>query len=382
MTEQEKKILIEKIKECSSLIKDKDAETKELRPIESLLENEFLFNKFFDTSTELGQYINSIKGEEKRNNKIWDILFRGAYERFGMKMSKSEIYLKLRSYAKILKSEDYKNNAYYQDIKIDHDVSIGKYRLTKNSCICGELMYYDLGTVQGSNTSIPKIGLWEDSLEYPVIGEDGNAWMTITPNETNTMKKPIEKAHGRVLTFGLGLGYFAYMASLKEEVESVTIVERSDEIIELFTKEILGQFKTKDKIKIVKGDMFEYIKEKDLENEFDYIFTDIWQDCTEVYLYLKTRKALEHIKNIEIDYWISDAIEQILGDEIIFDYAEMLMNKMSGMRTMGEYKMSIDAPEKVKELVEKTLDKLNLLKVSLKDVMDKNYMIEKILENM
>ena len=60
--------------------------------------------------------------------------------------------------------------------------------------------------------------------------------MLITPNEIETMKKSISEATGNVLTYGLGLGYYAYMVSMKENVESVTIVEKDKEIIDLFKK--------------------------------------------------------------------------------------------------------------------------------------------------
>ena len=55
--------------------------------------------------------------------------------------------------------------------------------------------------------------------------------MLVTPNEVHTMKADIEKAHGKVLTYGLGLGYFPFMTSRKEEVTSVTVVERSSDVI-------------------------------------------------------------------------------------------------------------------------------------------------------
>ena len=67
--------------------------------------------------------------------------------------------------------------------------------------------------------------------------------MTITPNEIETMKEAVDKASGNVLTFGLGLGYYAYMVSEKENVESVTIVDSNEDVIDLFKKYVLPQFK-------------------------------------------------------------------------------------------------------------------------------------------
>lgn len=66
--------------------------------------------------------------------------------------------------------------------------------------------------------------------------------MSVTPNEIETMRAPIARAHGRVLTFGLGIGYFAFMAASKADVESVTVVEREAAVIRLFTRLLLPQF--------------------------------------------------------------------------------------------------------------------------------------------
>ena len=58
----------------------------------------------------------------------------------------------------------------------------------------------------------------------------------------------LKKAHGRVLTFGLGLGYFTYHAAENPEVESVTVVDISPDVIALFKEQILPQFPHKEKV--------------------------------------------------------------------------------------------------------------------------------------
>ena len=63
--------------------------------------------------------------------------------------------------------------------------------------------------------------------------------MLVTPNEVETMKEAIEKAHGKVATYGLGLGYFPYMTSMMDSVESVTVVEldETEEAIRRFLED-------------------------------------------------------------------------------------------------------------------------------------------------
>ena len=370
----EKNKIVPKIIECSKLINEKEEKIKLLNPLNDFCSGDVMCDDFFNKDKDIGKYIDSLKDSEKKKNKIWEILIKNAYKRYGIDFVKSDIYLLIKKYVTILKSSDYADNTYYKDIKIDTDIKIGKYLLTKNSCLVGEIMAYDLGEVIDNNISVPKLGIWEDNFEYPVLGENGNAWMTITPNEINTMKEMIGHAHGRVLTFGLGLGYFSYMTSLKDDVESITIIEKSKEVIEVFKKVILPQFKTRAKINIIEADLFDYVKGTDIEKEFDYAFVDIWQDCTEVYLYLKTRKALEKVKKIKVDFWISSAIEQILLDEILFDYSELLLGNENG------HCSSIDEPILIKKLVKNTLRDLDIYNMDIKgEVLNLDYMLPKIL---
>lgn len=63
--------------------------------------------------------------------------------------------------------------------------------------------------------------------------------MSVSPNEVFTMEKIIKNAKGKVLTLGCGMGYFAYMVSLKEDVESITIVESEQSVIDLFEKSLI-----------------------------------------------------------------------------------------------------------------------------------------------
>ncbi len=50
---------------------------------------------------------------------------------------------------------------------------------------------------------IPQVGFFETEFMFPAILENDRIWMTITPNEIETMKEPVDQAFGNVLTFGL-----------------------------------------------------------------------------------------------------------------------------------------------------------------------------------
>lgn len=202
-----------------------------------------------------------------------------------------------------LDNNKYENNLYYKNISF-RNIKSNKWSFKYESYKPYEaFVFNDLRSI--NNKLYPCIGYFKEEYKYPVVLENNREWMLITPNEIETMERPINEATGNVLTYGLGLGYYAYMVSMKEDVKTVTIIEKDKEIIELFNKYILPQFKYKDKIKIINMDAFEYFI-KDIY--YDFVFVDIWHDPSDgIDLYLKF-KSLEK-KNIKYSYWIEDTIK-------------------------------------------------------------------------
>ena len=134
--------------------------------------------------------------------------------------------------------------------------------------------------------------------------------MTLLPNETITIKPHVENSFGRVLTFGLGLGYFALSAAAKDSVSSVTVVERDENVIKLFSDVILPRFSCKDKIKMIKADAFEYAEQNYAKNLYDFVFADIWHDPSDgVELYLKMKEYEKLCPNCKYEYWIEDTLK-------------------------------------------------------------------------
>ena len=169
---------------------------------------------------------------------------------------------------------------------------------------CGDLRGFSDGRV------IPQIGFFEEDYPYPAVLEGGREWMTLMPNETNTTKPALDAARGKVLTYGLGLGFFAYMASIKNEVTSVTVVERSEDAIALFKEHILPQFSDPRKVTVVCSDAFEFA-EKQMENgAYDMVFTDLWHDPSDgVELYLKMKEYENKLPNAQFVYWIEKTLK-------------------------------------------------------------------------
>ncbi len=209
---------------------------------------------------------------------------------------------------KRLSPEEYLKNPYFVNIKIPIKQE-GGWNLGYQAYKPYEgFIYRDIAT-ESDYTEIPQIGYFDKEFSYPTVFENGREWMAIKPNEIETMKAPIKNARGRVLIYGLGIGYFAYMVSEKNEVSSVTVVERDQNVIDLFDKYILPQFPNRNKITIVKSDAFDYAKNEMKKGNYDYVFTDLWHDVSDgVDLYVKMKKYEAECPNSCFDYWIEKSI--------------------------------------------------------------------------
>ena len=154
---------------------------------------------------------------------------------------------------------------------------------------------------------VPPLGFFKEEFDFPAVLEDGNEWMTLTPVDLDTSDDAIERAHGKVVTFGLGLGYYTYMVSEKDNVDSITIVEKSKDVIALFEEYILPQFSHPEKVRIVNADAFLYAENEMPNEKFDVAFVDTWRDASDgAPMYVKM-KRLEHLSpDTEFIYWIEN----------------------------------------------------------------------------
>lgn len=207
-----------------------------------------------------------------------------------------------------LDANEYYNNPYFKNIKIP-TITIGNSELKYEKYKPFEGFVYNDILKTDTGRQIPQIGFFETEFKFPAILENNRIWMTITPNEIETMKEDIDKAFGNVLTFGLGLGYYAYMISEKEQVESITVVETNQDVINLFNKYVLPQFKNAQKIKIIKADAFVYAQEHMSKGNFDFVFTDLWHDVSDgIDMYLKMKKFEQQSPSTVFTYWIEKSI--------------------------------------------------------------------------
>ena len=204
---------------------------------------------------------------------------------------------------------DFAGDPYLRTIKFPQK-TLGDWELKMLNYAPCEAFVFDEPVQTSDFKEIPQIGFFEEEFNFPAVLQEGREWMAVKPSEILTMQPHIENAHGNVLAFGLGLGYFAFMASGKKSVKSVTIVEKDPKIIELFNSDLLTQFPNAQKIKVIEADAFEYAEKLSADsNEYDYIFTDIWHDTADgLAMYLKMKRLLSKFQNYEFGYWIERSL--------------------------------------------------------------------------
>ena len=203
-------------------------------------------------------------------------------------------------------------NPYYQALK---NVSFSEdgWSLKTKKMNAYTLFPYDEQYHYGANSILKmSLGFFTKDYDYPTISLYEQEWMSLNPHEIRTMEVPIQVARGKVLTLGLGLGYFAYMAHLKEEVKEVYIVEMDLELIKLFQKHLLPLFPYKEKIHIIKADALEYVNNIN-DKDYDFIFSDLWHDVGDgLPMYIKLLRRFSNFKYTQCHYWIENSLVSYL----------------------------------------------------------------------
>lgn len=211
-----------------------------------------------------------------------------------------------------LDPEAYQRDAYYRSIELP-EAHLGTWELTQQryqpfeAFVCNDLEAMPDGRV------VPQLGYFEREFTYPAVLEDGREWMVVTPNEIETMKPAIRAASGAVLTYGLGLGYFACLVSEKAEVSSVTVVERDESVLRLFERFLLPQFGHAEKIELVHDDAFAHAERHLSSGRFDLVFTDLWHDPVDgVAPYLRMKQLERLSPRTRFAYWIERTLQHYL----------------------------------------------------------------------
>lgn len=112
-----------------------------------------------------------------------------------------------------------------------------------------------------------------ESRVYVKLTQNGNVVMSDTQMEKETNADFVRSAHGDVLIGGLGIGLIVLAIQDKEAVNTITILEKNEEVIEL----VKNQLPLNEKVQIVNADAFTYKPKM----KYNTIYMDIWNYINE-----------------------------------------------------------------------------------------------------
>ena len=209
-----------------------------------------------------------------------------------------------------LEPEPLLQNPYMRCIRFPQAVQ-GRWEMTRMAYEPYELFVRDDLLCLPDGREIPRLGYFDRRFAYPAVLEGGREWMTVTPNEVATMAPALSQVRGRVAVMGLGLGYFAFMASEKNDVRAVTVVERDADVIALFERHLLPQFAHREKVRLVCADAFD-LAQAGLDG-FDCAFVDLWHDVSDgAPMYLRMKALEARSPGVRFFYWIETSIRCFL----------------------------------------------------------------------
>jgi hypothetical protein len=220
----------------------------------------------------------------------------------------------------------YISNPFYQEIK-PKPVTKGKWQLGYETFLPFQAVLTGDVVTNPNNHYLDStpVGYFTDPFYYLVIKQQDVTWMSVTPFEINTMAPILEKVKGKIITLGLGLGYFASMAALKLEVNEVLVIEKDQQVIDIFLKHIYPQLPNKEKIKIIHEDAFQFLKTN--KRRFDHLFVDIHHTAEDgLPIYIRMKKIEKLSSYGQWHYWLESSIISLFRRYMIIFLQEQLLS--------------------------------------------------------
>lgn len=135
-------------------------------------------------------------------------------------------------------------------------------------------------TVAGNDAKFERLraafngGRYVPEGTYTWLKRSNYTVMSDTPDEIRDHLGAIGNAHGDVLINGLGLGVVLQAVARKPEVNKVTVIEKSPDVITLVAPYYTHLYG--DKIEIIEDDALNFKPAKG--SRFDMVWNDIWDD--------------------------------------------------------------------------------------------------------
>ena len=228
---------------------------------------------------------------------------------------KAYVFSQLTSASRVYKADAFAKDPYLTDIKPE-GLSLGTVRVLRAVTQPYEMFPCDTPARLDPNCiDFPRIGCFEEEWSAPVLTRDGKALSLLGPEIINTTAPHVRNARGDVLALGCGLGYYAYLASLKDDVRSVTVVEKDPEVATIFEEGILPGFPTKDKIRVVESDADEFLEDLD-DGIYTTCFVDLWNSLYNAEPYFAVSAACSRFRDMKVSYRGEDSFMQIFASYI------------------------------------------------------------------
>lgn len=156
---------------------------------------------------------------------------------------------------------------------------------------------------------------------YTVLWVDGQLMMSDTPSELRDHLPFVQKATGKVLVGGLGLGCVVRGLLAKPDVTEVTVLEFSKDVIAA-----IGPRMQDKRLRIVQADVYEWlpIDEPERTQRFDFCWMDVWPTiCGDDYpKHLIVKKRFGQFCETPVECWAEKRVRKEgaadVGEEVEF----------------------------------------------------------------
>ena len=238
-----------------------------------------------------------------------------------------------------ISADAWENSLYHRTVDLSR-ISSGHFTYEKEIINGGELFNCDSlikDPEHALNDSMKLRALDRDCTAVYLLQDDED-WMLDAPSEAATNDICAAAAHGNVLTFGLGIGYFLFMCAQNKAVSSITVIEQSQDVIDMFTKYIQPQMQLNVPVTIKQGDAYEHWN-KDTLSGYDYVYTDIWQSSLDGLAAMQELLELYLPPLAQADFWIEDSCEETLWTLLFLHLRELYTGNADPVAEDFEYLM-------------------------------------------
>ncbi len=222
-----------------------------------------------------------------------------------------------------LDSESVKSN-YHKNIKLDI-VSDNNFKFQKET-IQKDILFNYNEIIDDPNRELNdyiQFRALKENISTTTLRQNDDVWMLDVVSESKTIDKFACKAYGNVLTMGLGIGYFIYEAIHNTNVKSISVIEYSKEVIDMFKKFILPQFKSKIQINIIQGDAYSYFNKEYLD-KFDYVFVDIYKSNDDGLFVMNKMLSNYNPEFNKVDFWIEGSLVETIHGLIFLHFKNLM----------------------------------------------------------